>query len=149
MLGVATVGTLAHEQLSYLVRQPHSVFHTVYPYTTSLTIHHLQEGDRVSVYRDMNPIFQTTKNGIVMADKGRLVIPVRVRKPGDENVFVRRSGIITTPMPPLKQEGAEVPWDGMEWVETPTRSSYAVELSPEPAAELAAVAVEQPMTFDL
>lgn len=51
MLGAATVGTVAHEQLSWLVRQPVSVINNLYPYRAEVMLTGMQPGSHITLMR--------------------------------------------------------------------------------------------------
>jgi hypothetical protein len=170
MLGVATVGTLAHEQLSYLVRQPHSVFHTQYPYFATLRVTNLQANDRVSIHRigeDGEPFgdalwdttrmaMRTDSRGILIKPDDRIDIPIRVLRPGDENVMVRSSGLVATPydeigLARVKREGESTPYmpDAGEWKTTTRSSSYWVSLEDDAELDLSGTYDANPTFFPL
>ena len=94
MLGQATVGTIAYDQLSFLVRQPHSVIHSEYPFTTTITVTGLQAQDRIAIYQmeQQVPVMVTEENGVLV---GRT--KVYVSSPKDRRVVARKTGL--TPYP--------------------------------------------------
>jgi hypothetical protein len=68
LLGAATVGTLAHEQLLWLARQPVSVSSRVLePNTVSLSIRGILPADTVRIYSGGILVHQSTYEGSVVS----------------------------------------------------------------------------------
>ncbi len=154
-MGIAGAGTLAYDQLSYLVRQPYSVFHTQYPYIATLRVNNLQANDKVSIYRldangqydedhplwdTMRMAMRTDSRGILIVPDDHIEIPIRVLEPGDENVMVRTTGLVATPfddvsLARVKPEGASVPYadPNGKWKTTTRSASYVVSVEEDDA----------------
>lgn len=160
MMGIAGAGTLAYDQLSYLVRQPHSVFHRQYPYIATLRVNNLQANDHVSIYRldgegeynmgealwdTTRMAMRTDKRGILIRPDDRIEIPIRVLKPGDENVMVRSTGLVTTPV----AEDDKWEPDQEEWETTTRASSYVVSLEDDREIDLSGTFDANPTFFPL
>lgn len=65
LLGVTAVGTLAHEQLSWLARQPVSVSGLILePHTVSMPVVNLKPEDQVLIFHGPEPVIRSWSGGI-------------------------------------------------------------------------------------